>query len=94
MTNTASDKGKTAAGTAKSAQDGRIAKAINQYKGLFLKKGKAHREGIIRVNDITDIVALSGGEQFELINNALMAGFMIGYRKGKRDKKARACCQH
>lgn len=86
MKNATYSKPELAAGTTYSRR-GRMANAIKQYKGRFLKEGKNDNEGAFFLNDLYDIMDISGGDQYDLVSNALMAGFMVGYRKGKSDAK-------
>lgn len=63
-------------------------KAIEDYKRKFWKRG--NRKGILFVSDFLQIDEMSNGSKACMIDNALMAGFMIGYRFAKREsRKAR-----
>lgn len=66
-----------------------IFKAIEDYKKNF---GGNSSNGAFYTTDIQQIRDTARGElwndrEFTLISNALQAGFMIGYRKGKADAK-------
>lgn len=45
--------------------------------------------GAFYLSDFTQIKELSGNS-WELVNNALKAGFIVGYRKAQRDTKKSA----
>ena len=67
-----------------------LKKAIQEYKKNY--EGRSDGAGAFYMDDLRQIQATAEGmsgfnRDFELINNALMAGFMIGYRKGKADTK-------
>jgi hypothetical protein len=64
-------------------------KAINDYKAKF---GGNSAEGAFYMTDVMQIRDTAegntrGDRDFILISNALRAGFMVGYRKGKADAK-------
>lgn len=66
-----------------------INKAIEDYKKNF---GGAGSNGAFYATDVQQIRDTARGElwndrEFTLISNALQAGFMIGYRKGKADAR-------
>ena len=58
----------------------RVIKAIQDYHDRF----GGTQYGTFYTSDMYCIDEISK-DKFELIANALRAGFMIGYRKGKRD---------
>ena len=65
-------------------------KAIDDYKTKF--ENRSDGAGAFYADDLRQIQATAEGlrgydRDFELITNALMAGFMVGYRKGKADEK-------
>ena len=66
-------------------------KAINDYQARFngnTGDGALYMTDILQIRDTAE--GLTGGDRdFELISNALQAGFMIGYRKGQTDAKKR-----
>ena len=67
-----------------------INKAIQEYKKNY--EGRSDGTGAFYMDDLRQIQATAEGmsgfdRDYELITNALMAGFMIGYRKGKADEK-------
>ena len=69
-----------------------INKAIADYKKKF---GATNKGGAFYTTDLMQIRDTAEGDtrgdrDFILISNALRAGFMIGYRKGKADAKKRA----
>lgn len=57
-----------------------ISKAIADYKKQFInnKSGHFYASDFYKIRDISD------GTIYDNISNALMAGFMIGYRTAKR----------
>lgn len=57
-----------------------IKRSIDQYKNTFGKK--RNKEGAFYVSDVQQIMDMSASD-FDLVANALRAGFMIGYRKGR-----------
>lgn len=67
----------------------RTQKAIEDYKGKCWKG----TEAAFYPSDVESIIESSGGGMDPLtltvnaVNNALMAGFMIGYRKAKREQR-------
>ena len=91
MKNTTYCKPELAAGTTYCKQQAiphargrRISNAIKEYKRRFID---GSNNGAFLVSDLHDIDNISG-DKYDLINNALMAGYMIGYRKGRRDARA------
>lgn len=71
-----------------------VNKAIQDYKKKFMygdsNKGKFYVTDYYQVNEI------SKGDKYNCIDNALMLGFMVGYRLGKtesrnKQKHAKAC---
>lgn len=67
-----------------------INKAIQEYKKNY--EGRSDGTGAFYMDDLRQIQATAEGmsgfdRDYELITNALMAGFMIGYRKAKADTK-------
>ncbi len=64
-------------------------KAIADYKKRY--GGKTNAEGAFFCDDIAQIAEISGGvdKTYNLIENSLLAGFMIGYRKAQRDYRKR-----
>lgn len=64
-------------------------KAIADYKKRY--GGKTNAEGAFFCVDIAQIAEISGGvdKTYNLIENSLFAGFMIGYRKAQRDYRKR-----
>lgn len=63
-----------------------IKRSIDQYKNTFEKKRT--KEGAFYSSDIQQIMDMSASN-FDRISNALMAGFMIGYRKGREHEAKR-----
>lgn len=66
-----------------------IFKAIEDYKKKFSgnsTNGALYMTDILQIRDTAEGMA-GGDRDFELISNALQAGFMIGYRKGKADAR-------
>ena len=66
-----------------------INKAIEDYNKKF---GSGSAEGAFYCTDVEQIRQTAEGAQlgdrdYILITNALRAGFMVGYRKGKADAK-------
>ena len=61
-----------------------LQKAIADYKKKF--DNNKCRKGIFYASDFYQIKDISNGEYWGSISNALMAGFMIGYRTAKRNK--------
>lgn len=64
-------------------------KAINDYQAKF---GGNSGNGAFYMTDVMQIRDTAEGDtrgdrDFILISNALQAGFMVGYRKGKADAK-------
>ena len=64
-----------------------IEKAITDYN----KKFSNSKKGCFYLRDIRKIHDMSNGDIYECINNALSAGFMVGYRLAKREKSAATC---
>lgn len=67
-----------------------INKAIQEYKKNY--EGRSDGTGAFYMDDLRQVQATAEGmsgfdRDYELITNALMAGFMIGYRKAKADTK-------
>ena len=67
-----------------------INKAIQEYKKNY--EGRSDGTGAFYMDDLRQIQATAEGmsgfdRDYELISNALRAGFMIEYRKGKADIK-------
>lgn len=85
MKNTTYSKPELAAGTTYCKRD-RISGAIAEYRRRFDIDGRG--EGAFRVSDLQTIRSISGGDMYTAVGSALEAGFMIGYRKGRRDAKA------
>lgn len=68
-----------------------ITKSIEEYQKKF---GGASNEGAFYATDFMQIRDTAegvtrGDRDFILISNALRAGFMVGYRKGRADAKKR-----
>lgn len=67
-----------------------LQKAITDYKKTF---GGNIRRGSIYTSDIEQIVSISTPagstlpDPYQLAGNALRAGFMIGYRTAKKEKR-------
>lgn len=64
-------------------------KAINDYQKQFSGNsgnGAFYTTDVKQIYDMAEGAAL-GDRDFMLISNALQAGFMVGYRKGKADAK-------
>ena len=67
-----------------------LQKAITDYKKTF---GGNDRRGAFYMSDIEQIIAVSKpagsmrSDLYQLAGNALRAGFMIGYRTAKREKR-------
>lgn len=64
-------------------------KAINDYQKQFSGNsgsGAFYTTDVKQIYDMAEGADL-GDRDFMLISNALQAGFMIGYRKGKADAK-------
>lgn len=64
-------------------------KAISDYQAKF---GGNSGNGAFYTTDVRQIYDMAegadlGDRDFMLISNALQAGFMVGYRKGKADAK-------
>ena len=70
-----------------------IKKAIEDYKKQFWRKENSHNRGAFYYSDYRQIADLSTkGEILDIsaaIDNALMAGFMIGYRTARRESRER-----
>ena len=73
-----------------------LKKSIAEYRKKFCKTRT--NEGAFYLTDFKQIMDLAqeqardegsniNGYYFHLIDNALMAGFMVGYRKGVRDQR-------
>lgn len=62
----------------------RIATAIEEYEKKYLNK--SGNEGQFYYNDVQQINRMSANK-WDLIKNALYAGYMIGMRKGRRDQR-------
>lgn len=63
-----------------------IKRSIDQYENTFGKKRNG--EGAFYVSDFQQIMDMSASN-FDIISNALRAGFMIGYRKGREHEAKR-----
>ena len=64
-------------------------KAIDDYKKKFSGKtaeGAFYTTDFMQIRDTAEGVT-RGDRDFILISNALRAGFMVGYRKGRADAK-------
>ena len=61
-------------------------KAIDDYKKKFTDSGN-HNKGGFWASDMWQIKEISNSKIWECIQNALMAGFMVGYRYGKKENK-------
>ena len=61
-----------------------IRKCIAEYQQKYYpaKKDYFTTGDLYQINDISD-------DKFDIISNALMAGFIVGYRAAKRDSKNR-----
>lgn len=66
-----------------------IKKSIADYQKRFITHEKNNRGGAFYASDMQQLHDMSGSE-WDLINNALQAGFMIGYRHAKREQRARS----
>ena len=62
----------------------RIVNGIKEYEEKYLHKNC--NEGQFYYNDVQQIARMSANK-WDLIKNALYAGYMIGIRKGRRDQK-------
>lgn len=60
-----------------------IKKAITDYR----KKFEGTKRGYFLVTDYLQIKELSEGDIWKCMDNALMSGFMIGYRLGVKETK-------
>ena len=63
---------------------GRIERAINEYR---TRKDK--NKGCFTIPDLCEILELSNGNSFEIMQNSLYAAYIIGYRTAKRDEHKR-----
>ena len=68
----------------------RIAKAANEYKATFGSKdgtnGAFYTSDYYEVKEVVERISRGYADTlFNTITVCLQAGFMIGYRKGKRD---------
>ena len=70
-----------------------LGKYVADYKSQFMHKDN-HNKGALYQSDYTQIYQMSndpdktiGGRLYNAIDNALMAGFMIGYKCAKREAK-------
>ena len=61
-------------------------KAIEDYKKTFCHNNNGTK-GAFYASDIQQIYNSIGNDAYSLIANALEAGFMIGYRCAKREKR-------
>lgn len=65
-----------------------IKKAVNDYWNYTEKKGR--NTGAIYAGDIQELIEMSTKaghtDVFELASNGLMAGYMLGYRRAKREE--------
>lgn len=61
-----------------------LQKYVEDYKRKFY--GNEYNGGAFYVSDFYQITDM-GTDLFDLIDNALMAGFMVGYKKAKREKR-------
>ena len=72
----------------------RISKAAEDYKKLYY--GRKNNEGAFYYSDIQEVKEIAEKKEgynatlYEIIETALEAGFMIGYRKAQRDAKRKA----
>ena len=64
----------------------RIRNAVRLYDKKY-GIGSRSKEGQFLSYDFYTLMDMSDGDQYEIASNALKAGFIIGYRKGKADKK-------
>lgn len=61
----------------------RISNAIKQYKSKYFNRNDG--VGTFYLSDYYSVVECSKPYALDLVMNALMAGFTIGYRRAKRD---------
>lgn len=61
----------------------RIKAAVDQYDN---RKKKNRRQGTFYAHDLADIIILSNNDLVTAARIALKAGYMIGYKAGKRRK--------
>lgn len=66
---------------------------LRKYLADYMEHFEKKNRGCFYTNDFYQIMEITadGGEGgvYSLILNSLMAGFMIGYRKAKRDSRKR-----
>ena len=60
---------------------GRMQKAIEEY---HTRKNK--NTGCFTVTDLCELMELSNGNSYEIMQNSLWAAYIIGYRTAKREK--------
>ena len=63
---------------------GRIGKAINEYH-----RRKDKNKGCFTISDLCEILELSNGNSYEIMQNSLWAAYIIGYRTAKREERKR-----
>ena len=67
---------------------------LRQYIDEYRREYSGKNKGVFLLSDYQQILELSredssGGLYFNLVVNALMAGFMVGYKKAIRDQHTR-----
>ena len=65
-----------------------LEKYVLEYNRKFTKR-KSGTEGAFYQFDLYQIADMSGSNKWDLILNALKAGFMIGYKSAQRKERQR-----
>lgn len=60
-----------------------VKKSIDDYKKIFESKGV----GSFNYTDFVQLDQMSGGDKWDIMFNAVMFGFMVGYRRAKTEAK-------
>lgn len=67
-----------------------MSKAIGEYNRRFANRPDNHNAGTFFCSDVYQIMQMSKKKDpWDMIHNALQAGFMIGYRTAKRQMEQR-----
>lgn len=63
-----------------------IRKTIEEYERMFPVRKDNHNKGAFYMSDFQQLWSISN-TQYECTSNALMAGFMVGYKCAKREQR-------
>lgn len=66
----------------------RMKTAVKEYDRKY-GLGSRAKDGQFTTYDLKTLLDMSNFDSYDLVTNALKAGFIIGLRKGKRDSRKR-----